>query len=203
MGKREIGQLQPFELVITILIADLAAVPMQEVGIPLLQGIIPILGLFLAQLVFSFINLKSRKAREIVCGTPSILIQKGKIIDIKLRKQKYTINELLEQLRTSGYPNIEDVEYAILETSGEISVIPKPDKMPVTMGDLKLNSQYKGLPRPLVVDGKYLEDNIKDMGYEKNWINKKLKENNLTLPETLVLISDELGNVFCQKKEGT
>jgi uncharacterized membrane protein YcaP (DUF421 family) len=200
MGKREIGQLQPFEFVITIMIANLAAVPMQEIGIPLIQGIIPILGLLFAQLLLAFINLKSRRAREIVCGTPSILIQKGKIIDERLRKQNYTINELLVQLRTAGYPNIEDVEYAILETSGEISVIPKPEKTPITTGDLNINTKYKGLPRPLVVDGLYLEKNIRDMGYDKNWINKKLKANNLSLKDTLVLITDEQGNIFCQKK---
>lgn len=201
MGKREIGQLQPFELVVTIMIADLGAVPMQDTGIPLIQGIIPILALLVAQLVLSYINLKSGRAREFICGTPSILIQKGKLMEQRLNKQKYTINELMEQLRVAGYPNIDDVEYAILETSGQVSVIPKPEKKNVVIEDLNLTAGYKGLPRPLVVDASYLKDNIEEMGYNEAWVDKKLKENKMTLEETLILVSDENGNVFCQKKD--
>ena len=117
MGKREIGQMQPFELAISIMIADLAATPMAETGIPISNGIVPILGLLVMHLVISTLNIKSTKAREIICGKPSILIYRGKIDEKTLRKERFTINELEERLRDNNIFNIGDVDYAILETS--------------------------------------------------------------------------------------
>ena len=128
MGKREISQMQPFELVIAIMIADLASVPMSDTGIPIFNGIIPILALLLFQLIISIINLRSIKLRQIICGKPQILIYRGKIDEKALKKEKITINELQERLRQNNIFTLGDVEYAILETSGEISVIQKPEK---------------------------------------------------------------------------
>ena len=121
MGKRQIGQLQPFELVIAIMISELASVPMQNTGIPLINGIIPILTLLVAQITMSFISLKSTKARGVICGKPSILIENGRINEKELRKEMYTINDLLEQLRIKNFQNIADVEFAILETNGQLA----------------------------------------------------------------------------------
>ena len=123
MGKREIGQMQPFELVIAIMIADLASVPMADTGIPIFNGIIPILTLLLFQLLISIINLKSVKLRAILCGKPRILIYRGRIDEKALQKEKITINELQERLRQTNIFSLGDVEYAILETNGQISVI--------------------------------------------------------------------------------
>lgn len=117
MGKREIGQLQPFELAISIMIADLASIPMTETGIPITRGIIPIFGLLIMHLLISFVNLKSVKAREIICGKPRILIYRGKIDEKALIKERFTINELEERLRGNNVASVGDVEYAILETS--------------------------------------------------------------------------------------
>lgn len=117
MGKREIGQLQPFELAISIMIADLASIPMTETGIPITRGIIPIFGLLIMHLLISFVNLKSVKAREIICGKPRILIYRGKIDEKALIKERFTINELEERLRGNNVATVGDVEYAILETS--------------------------------------------------------------------------------------
>ena len=125
MGKREIGQLQPFELAIAIMIADLASIPMTDSGIPITNGIISILGLLLMHLVISFLNVKSIKAREIICGKPTILIHRGKIDEKALKKERFTINELEERLRGNNIYNLGDVEYAILETSGQVTVIQK------------------------------------------------------------------------------
>lgn len=125
MGKREIGQMQPFELVIAIMIADLASVPMADTGIPIFNGIIPILTLLLFQLLISIINLKSVKLRAILCGKPRILIYRGRIDEKALQKEKITINELQERLRQTNIFSLGDVEYAILETNGQISVIQK------------------------------------------------------------------------------
>ncbi len=117
MGKREIGQLQPFELVVAILIADLASIPMSEIGIPIENGIIPILGLLVMHLAISVLNMKSIRAREIICGKPRILIYRGKINEDALRKERFTLSELEERLRGNNITSLGDVEYAILETS--------------------------------------------------------------------------------------
>ncbi|MDD4262798.1 MAG: DUF421 domain-containing protein, partial [Syntrophaceticus schinkii] len=130
MGKRQIGQLQPFELVITIVIAELAVIPMSNTGIPLINGVIGILVLMAAQILISLIILHSEKARKIICGTPIILINNGKPVREMMRLVRININDLLEKLRSKEYPNISDVAYAVLETNGSISVIPKADVKP-------------------------------------------------------------------------
>ena len=138
MGKREIGQLQPFELVISIMIADLASTPMTDVGTPITNGIIPILGLLVMHLVISVINMKSIRGREIICGRPTILIYRGKIDEKALKKERFTINELEERIRGSNVYSLGDVEYAILETSGQVTVIQKPEKRTTTPQDFNI-----------------------------------------------------------------
>lgn len=164
MGKREISQLQPFELVISIMIADLATTPMSETGIPILYGIIPILGLLMMHIIISIINLKSIKLREIICGKPRILMFRGKIDEKAMIKENFTINELQERLRVNGVFNLEDVEYAILETSGQITVIPKPAKRGTTPEDFGMEPEYVGISYDLVIDGKVMHDNLKKLG---------------------------------------
>ena len=154
MGKREIGQLQPFELVIAIMIADLAAVPMADIGIPISSGIIPILGLLVMHLTISIINLKWVKARGFISGKPSILIFRGKIDEKQLKKERFTINELQERLRGNNVASLADVEYAILETNGEITVIQKPDKRATIPADFNIMPEYEGIPYDLVIDRK-------------------------------------------------
>ena len=161
MGKREIGQLQPFELAISIMIADLATIPMADTGIPIGNGIIPILGLLVMHLLISLINLKSIKLREIICGKPRILIYRGKIQEEALIKERFTINELQERIRSQNIVNLGDVEYAILETSGQITVIEKPNKRQATPEDFGIMPEYEGIPYDLIVDGKIMKKNLK------------------------------------------
>lgn len=161
MGKREIGQLQPFELAISIMIADLAAVPMADLGIPITSGIIPILGLLVLDLLISLTNLKSIWAREIICGKPSILIYRGKIDEKALKKERITVNELEERLRGNNVSTLGDVEYAILETSGQITVIQKPEKRNTIPADFNIIPEYEGIPYDLVIDGKVMYNNLK------------------------------------------
>ena len=161
MGKREIGQLQPFELAISIMIADLASSPMADTGVPISNGIIPILGLLIMHLIISTINIKSIKAREVICGKPRILIYRGKIDEGALIKERFTLNELQERLRDKDIINISDVEYAILETSGQITVIQKPNKRQTTPEDFGITPDYEGLPYDLVVDRKNNESKLK------------------------------------------
>ena len=201
MGKREIGQLQPFELAISIMIADLAAVPMAETGIPISNGIIPILGLLVMHLIISFLNLKSMKIREILCGKPAILIYRGKIDEKVLKKERFTLNELQERLRGSNIVNLGDVEYAILETNGQVTVIQKPDKRTTTPKDFDIMPEYEGIPYDLVVDGKVMYKNLKNIGRDYNWLKKEVNKFNMEPEEALIITFDGGNQIFCQKKE--
>ncbi|AHF09852.1 MULTISPECIES: DUF421 domain-containing protein [Dehalobacter] len=179
MGKRQIGQLQPFELVIILMISELAVIPSQDSGIPLVAGLFPVLILLLLGLAISEIALKSEKARGIICGTPTILINKGQILEGELRKLRYNLSDLLEQLRAKNLPNIADVEYAILETNGQLSVIPKTGKRPVNTQDLKLQVIAEGLPLALIMDGKLQQKNLEKSGVNIQWLNKELTKANV------------------------
>ena len=200
MGKREIGQLQPFELAISIMIADLSTVPMADIGIPIFNGIIPILGLLLMHLIISILNLKSIKAREIICGKPRILIYRGKIDENALRKERFTINELQERLRGNNIVNISDVEYAILETSGQVTVIQKPEKRNTIPEDFNIYPEYEGITYDLVVDGKIMKKNLDTLGKDYQWLEKELSKMNIKPEEALIATLDGKGKIFCQKK---
>jgi len=201
MGKRQIGELQPYELATAIMISELAAIPMQDIGIPLMNGIVPILILLIGQIIISFISLKSNKGRAIICGTPTILIENGRINEQNLRKELYNLKDLLEQLRINNLPNIADVEYAILETSGQLSVIPKSQKRAVTPEDLNIKTKYEGLPVDLIIDGRILSDNIKKTGHDLDWLIGELKKRNIrNVKDVLFASLDTDGKLFCQQK---
>lgn len=201
MGKREIGQLQPFELAISIMIADLASIPMTDTGIPISNGIIPILGLLIMHLLISLINLKSIKLREIICGKPSILIYRGKIQEKQMIKERFTINELQERIRRENIVNIGDVEYAILETNGQITVIEKPNKRGTIPEDFGIMPDYEGIPYDLVVDGKIMYKNLKQLGKNYSWLKKEVNKFGFAPEEALIVTLDGKGQIFCQKKE--
>lgn len=202
MGKREIGQLQPFELAISIMIADLASTPMADAGIPISNGIIPILALLVMHLVISILNIKSIRARQILCGKPSILIYRGRIDEKMLKKERFTVNELEERLRGSNVVNIGDVEYAILETSGQVTVIQKPEKKNVTAEDLGIKPEYEGLAYDLVLDGKVMYENLKILKKDYDWLKKQVSKFGIKPEEALIVTIDGKGNFFCQEKIG-
>ena len=201
MGKREIGQLQPFELAISIMIADLATIPMAETGVPITNGIIPMLGLLVMHLIISMLNIKSTKAREIICGKPSILIFRGKIDQKVLKRERFTINELEERLRDNNIFNIGDVEYAILETSGQVTVIPKPNKRPATPEDFNIEPKYEGISYDLVVDGKVMYKNLEKIGKNYTWLKKQTEKFGIKPEETLIVTIDGDNQFFCQPLE--
>ncbi|MHB8125122.1 MAG: DUF421 domain-containing protein [Desulfitobacteriaceae bacterium] len=201
LGKRQIAQLQPFELVVIIMISELAAVPSENVGIPLISGVIPILVLFLSGATLSYLTLKSEKARSIICGTPKILIDKGKIIEPELKKMRYNISDLLEQLRIKNMANISDVEYAILETNGELSVIPKSQKRPAIPEDFQISTKYEGLPLTLIMDGQVHSENMKKANVDTQWLQKEINKQKLTSFDQVLLASlDTAGTLFIQAK---
>lgn len=202
MGKRQIGELQPFELVIAIMISDLAAVPMQNTGVPLVNGIIPILTLLVTQLLFSYMGLKSTKARAIISGKPSILIENGKLKETELKKEMFTINELLEQLRIKNISNIADVEFAILETNGQLSVIPKSQKRPLNPEDLNVDTEYEGIPLVLVVDGKINTHNLEIAKLDEKWLYNELAKFGVKdMKDVLIASLDTSGNLYYHLKE--
>ena len=201
MGKREIGQLQPFELAISIMIADLATIPMADTGIPISNGIIPILGLLLMHLLISIVNIKSIKARKIICGKPAILIYRGRIDETVMKKERFTINELQERLRGNNVINIGDVEYAILETSGQVTVIQKPNKRTTIPEDFNMVPEYEGVPYDLIVDGKIMYDNLKAIGKDYQWLRKEISKFKVEPENVLVATIDGKNQIFCQEKE--
>lgn len=201
MGKRQIGQLQPFELAISIMIADLATIPMADVGIPIINGIVPILGLLVMQLLISFINMKSLKARSIFSGKPAILIYRGKIDEKTLKKERITINELQERLRGNNVVNLADVEYAILETSGQMTVIQKPEKRNAVPQDFNIVPEYEGIPYDLVIDGQVMYDNLSIIKKDYKWLKNQTKKFGIIPEEALIVTIDGSDKIFCQKKD--
>jgi len=201
MGKRQIGQLQPFELVIILMISELAAIPTQDLGVPLIEGLFPVMVLLLLGLTISQMSLKSEKARAIICGTPTILINKGVILEDELRKLRYNLSDLLEQLRVKDIPNISDVEYAILETNGQLSVIPKASKRPVNPEDLNISPPYEGLPITLIMDGILQQHNLEKASVNYAWLENELNKANIDdLTQVLIASVDAQGILFLQRK---
>lgn len=186
MGKRQIGELQPSELVVAIMISDLAAVPMQTIDIPLLTGIVPVLTLLVAEVTMSFISLKSKKARKYITGEPSIIIYKGHINEKELEKARFTLNDLMEELRLSGYPDVSEVDMAILETNGEISVIEKSE------------DGMSEFPYILISDGEMNKAELKRSGKSEEWLKKRIK---CDFEEVFLASLNSDGKLTIQKKE--
>ena len=200
MGKRELGQLQPFELAVAIMIADLASIPMADTGVPLYSGIIPILVLLILQVTISTINLKSNSAKRILSGQSRVLICKGKIDEKALKKERLSINELQERLREKDVFSLGDVEYAILETSGKVTVIQKPEKRNVMPEDLSIYPEYEGLAYDLVIDGVIMHENLKVICKEEKWLRKEVEKFGFSPEQALIVTYDGKGQMFCQKK---
>ena len=200
MGKRQIGQLQPYELVVTIMISELATLPMEDMRIPLIHGFIPIVTLLVIQIVISLLELKSDKARFILDGKPSIVIRNGRLVLSELKNQVFTVNDLLEELRMKGYYNIEDVEYAILETNGQISVIPKDDNQPVTKSDMNIKTKAKTIPAIIISQGRLNMDNLKFINKDERWLMNQIKAANIKdIIEIFIAVMTTEGGLYIQK----
>jgi len=202
MGKRQIGQLQPSELVIAIMISEVASIPMQNTGTPLISGIVPILTLIIAEVVISFFSLKSRRMRRMLTGYPSLLIKNGKIDEKELERLRFNVDDLLEELRISGYNDITDVAYAILETGGSVSIIPTAQARPATVRDLSLNPPEQSITYTVISDGHIDMQELSMANRDINWIHKQLNANNVKSPKNVFLGTiDANGNLFVQLRE--
>ena len=201
MGKRQIGELEPSELVLTMMISDLAAVPMQDFGIPLLSGLLPILTLLALSLLLSQLSLRSLRLRALICGTPTVLIRGGKLQQDAMRKNRFTIDELMEELREQGVTRIEDVKYAVLENSGQLTVFPWTAQQPPTAERLGLEDDVT-LPMVIINDGRVIHRNLTACGRDENWLRKQLSREKASSPREIFLLTlDEQGQVFCVRKE--
>jgi uncharacterized membrane protein YcaP (DUF421 family) len=186
MGKRQIGDLQPFELVVTIMISDIASAPMQAIDVPLLQGIIPIFTLVIIEVCFSFFALKNKRLRRVLVGSPSILIRDGKINMQELEKLRLSYDDLMEELRLKDISSIDDVDLAIIETNGDVSLIPKSDKRPLTPEDVNIKPEQEKLPYMVVSDGNIIQENLKKSGLTKEKLYKLLKKRKQILKDVAV-----------------
>lgn len=203
LGKRQVGELEPAELTLALIIADLAAVPMQDNGIPLLAGLIPIVVLLCVATILSVLSARSIRFRALLCGRPSIVVQNGMILEQELRKNRLTVDELMEEMRIKGYSDFREVKFAVLETGGQLSVLPYAAQKPVTAEQMDVPTEEPGLPIILVSDGRILGNNLKLRGYEENWLMKQLNEHGLKSPRQVFLLTvDELGRTYCVPKGG-
>lgn len=199
MGKRQIGELQPYELVITIMISDLAALPMQDTRFPLLLGVIPIVTLLLLKILLSLIQLKSQKARKIIDGEPTILVCNKQINYSELKKQQINIDELMEELRLLGYFDLSNIQYAILENNGRISVLPSNESSSSnSSSNNKQSSSSKKeplLPKILVSDGKININTLTSINKDEKWISNVLKNHNInSIKDVVIAMYDTTGN---------
>lgn len=203
MGKRQIGELEPSELVLTLIISDLAAVPMQDFGIPLVNGLFPIATLLCLSMLLSFFSLKSIRFRALVCGRPTVIIREGKVLQQNMARNRFTVDELLEQLRSQGYSDLSAVKYAVLETSGQVSVLPYTKDSPATPKVLGLDVQDDvTLPVLLINDGHVMSENLSASGHDGAWLDKQLKQRRLTSPRQVFFMTvDEAGGITCVAKE--
>jgi len=202
MGKRQIGELEPSELVLTLIISDLAAVPMQDFGIPLLNGLLPIATLLCMSMLMSFFNLKSIRFRSLLCGDPALIIRDGVILQQAMARNRFTLDELLEQLRGQGFCDLESIKYAVLETSGKLSILPFPDAAPLTSRSLRDGGEDVTLPTLLINDGRLLKRNLHAAGRDRVWLNSQLKSHGVTsCRQVFLLAADETGRITFVKKE--
>ena len=202
MGKRQIGDLDPSELVVTILVSDLAAVPMQDLGIPMVSGLVPIATLIVLEILLSFLALKSRPFRRLLNGQPAIIIRGGKLDIQKLRQMRLTTDEVIETLRKQNVASVADVKYGVIEPDGTLTVIPRQAKQPVTADMLGLSPRDAGLPLVVVSDGKLVNRSLQLLHLDPRDIENRLNNQSIALSDVFLKTRDDCGNTFLQRKEG-
>ena len=201
MGKRQIGQMEASEFVVTMLVANLAAIPMQDGAIPLYSGLVPILTVLGMELVLSGLIMHSVVLRKFFCGKPVILINNGKIIQENLRRTRITLDELTGHLREKDVLDIRTVQYAILETDGNLSVFPFPKERPASAKDAGIQASRQYLPITLVEDGYLSKENLQKAGKDETWVKTVLQQHNTDVQSTLLLTVDEGDHVVWLGKE--
>ena len=201
IGKRQIGQMEPSEFVVTMLVANLAAIPIQDGEVPLLTGAVPLLTVLGLELVLAAASLRSITLRKLLCGKPVILIENGRILQQNLRKTRITLDELTGHLREKDVLDLQAVQYAILETNGNLSVFPYPKERPATAAEAGIQARKQYLPITVISDGKILKDNLKKAGKDPAWVQRVLARQNSTTAQTWLLTVDAADHIVWFPRE--
>ena len=203
MGKRQLGEMEISEFIVAALIADLAATPLQDIGIPLLNGLVPIIIMFCFEIIIAGLNMRSVKLRKLTYGRPEIIIRDGRIIREAMHKNRFTLDELMQELRAQGLTDTAQVEYAVLETNGQLSIILKSGDQPVTASQMGVVGDDVSYAHIIINEGRILDNNLELLGRDRRWLSNELKRQNFrSADEVYILTLSESGRVFCQAKEG-
>lgn len=195
MGKRQLGELELSEFTITMLLSELAATPISDSTIPITFSIVPIIVLISLEMIVSFISIKSRRIKKVFGGSPSFIVKKGKICKSEMEKVRISLDELLSQLRIKNIFDISEVEYAILEENGQLSVVPKMYARNVTLEDLNIHSKEKGITHTIIADGQISNFNLSLSGHNKKWLTKQLKLHSCSLKDVFLFTVDDADNI--------
>ncbi|HNX99195.1 MAG TPA: DUF421 domain-containing protein [Oscillospiraceae bacterium] len=202
MGKRQLGEMELSEFIVAVLIADLASHPLQDIGIPMLNGLIPIFTLFCLEVVISGVSLRHVRLRGILYGRPSVIISHGKIRQSEMRKNRFTLDELTQELRNQSILDIATIEYAILETNGQLNIVLQPADRPATAGQLGIAAPDTGYPTIVINDGRVLSENLARAGYNDAWLQKQLNAAKIASPQKVYLMTvDGTGGVYVAPME--
>lgn len=201
MGKRQIGELQPSELAITILISNIATLPVEDLSIPLLTGLLPVLTLVCLDVVMSWVSIKSKKMRGIISGEPVIIISNGEIDQQKLYNLRFSTDDLMEAVRSQGVFNLDEIQFAVVETTGKVNVYPKFKNRPVTNEDMNIKNSSEDPPAVVVQDGKIMESSLKRLGLGMGWLDKILEENKLSHKDIFMMTAESTAKYKIIKKE--
>jgi len=201
MGKRQLGELQASELIITFMLSEIAVAPIITTTTPLLHALIPIFLLLTLEIIISKLLMKSNTLKRIFYGTPSTLIRKGVIDQLEMKKQRIEIDELLSELRQKGYSSLSDINYAILEENGKISVFPKIQKSPLTVENTNIEPAEYGISHLIILDGSILQKNLALIGWDMHKLNKQLQKSSIDSSDVFLMTVDDGGRVTIVKKD--
>lgn len=202
LGKRQLGEFQPYELALTILLAEIIAAPMESVSVPLLYGLLPVAAMFVVHSAITLWSMRSDKVRAFVSGKPTLVISKGVIDQQQLDRLCLSLADLLEGLRSAGFLDPKEVGTAIIEANGKISAFAAPDKRPVQTSEMGIDPGYEGIPMILVMDGRLQPHNLKQTGQDEAWLNGLLKSHGLSVADVFLASLDTQGQLLLQPKNG-
>ena len=202
MGKRQLGELELSELVVAVLVADIASIPLQNPSLPLSYGLIPLLVLFCCELIFSGLTYKSIHLRKLLYGRPNFIIERGRIAQQAMHRNRFTLDELTQELRNQGILDITSVEYAVLETNGRLNIILTPEQQPVTAAQMGVTPDDTGYFSILINNGRIIDKNLKRMGRDERWLQKQLQQHGVqSVQDVYLLMLNDAGQIYFSAKE--
>ena len=202
LGKRQLGEMELSEFVLAALIADLASLPLQDLGIPMINGLVPIIVLFCCELLIAGVCMRNIRLRAFFSGKPSMLVIRGRICQGEMHRNRFTPDELMQELRNQGILDISSVQYAVLETDGKLNVVPFAAKCPATAEQLGINVSDEGYPFIVINNGRVLQGTLKHLGRDLNWLKGQLKQKGLSSPEQVFLMTaDRNDHVYLAERE--